>query len=92
MAGSVNRQITLGARPFNYPRESDFTLVESPVPEPDEGEVLVQTIWLSLDPYMRGRMRAAHAYATPMNWARSSWGAWSGESSAPGRRPSPRGS
>ena len=63
---AVNRQITLSSRPVNYPRESDFNLVQSPIPEPGEGEVLVKTIWLSLDPYMRGRMRAAHAYATPM--------------------------
>ena len=66
MPGDTNRKITLGTRPVNYPRESDFVLVESPVPEPGEGEVLVQVLWLSLDPYMRGRMRAAHAYATPM--------------------------
>ena len=66
MAGNVNRQITLGSRPVNYPRESDFALLETPIPEPGEGQVLVETLWLSLDPYMRGRMRAAHAYATPM--------------------------
>ncbi len=66
MAGDVNRQITLGSRPVNYPRESDFALLETPIPDPGEGQVLVQTLWLSLDPYMRGRMRASHAYATPM--------------------------
>ena len=66
MAGDVNQQITLGSRPVNYPRESDFALLETPIPGPGEGQVLVQTLWLSLDPYMRGRMRAAHAYATPM--------------------------
>ena len=66
MPNTLNRQIQLSARPANYPKESDFDLVESPVPEPREGEVLVQALWLSLDPYQRGRMRANHPYATPM--------------------------
>ena len=56
MAKDVNRQITLLASPVNYPQESDFSLVESPIPEPGEGEVLLQAIWLSLDPYQRGNM------------------------------------
>ena len=67
MTGNINRQITLAARPANYPTESDFNLIESPVPQPGEGEVLVRTIWLSPDPYQRGRMRANHPYATPMD-------------------------
>ena len=66
MPNTLNRQFQLSARPANYPKESDFDLVESPVPEPREGEVLVQALWLSLDPYQRGRMRASHPYATPM--------------------------
>ena len=66
MTDNVNRQIKLAARPANFPRESDFNLVESPVPKPDEGELLVSAMWLSLDPYQRGRMRATHPYATPM--------------------------
>ena len=66
MPNNVNRQIKLAARPVNYPRESDFSLVESPLPQPGEGEVLIQALWLSLDPYMRGRMRDERSYATPM--------------------------
>ena len=66
MTTSVNRQITLATRPVGYPTESDFKLVESPVPQPAEGEVLVQALWLSLDPYMRGRMREARSYAVPV--------------------------
>ena len=66
MTDNVNRQIKLAARSANFPRESDFNLVESPVPKPDEGELLVSAMWLSLDPYQRGRMRATHPYATPM--------------------------
>ena len=53
---SINRQVTLAARPVGYPKESDFALIEAPVPEPRHGEVLVRALWLSLDPYQRGRM------------------------------------
>lgn len=59
----MNRQITLASRPVGYPRESDFNLVEVPIPAPEDGEVLVKTIYLSVDPYMRGRINAAKSYA-----------------------------
>ena len=59
----MNRQITLAARPEGFPRESDFALVESEIPSPGPGEVLVRAQWLSLDPYMRGRMSRARSYA-----------------------------
>lgn len=59
----VNRQITLAARPFGMPKESDFRLVEAPMPSPGEGEALVQVLWLSVDPYMRPRMAARGSYA-----------------------------
>jgi NADPH-dependent curcumin reductase CurA len=59
----VNRQITLAARPEGFPKDSDFALVESEVPAPGPGEVLVRAQWLSLDPYMRGRMSDARSYA-----------------------------
>ncbi len=61
----MNRQITLAARPVGYPQESDFALVEAQVPVPMAGEVLVRSLWLSLDPYMRGRMSEARSYAKP---------------------------
>jgi NADPH-dependent curcumin reductase CurA len=61
----VNRQITLAARPEGEPKESDFALVESEVPQPGVGEVLVRANWLSLDPYMRARMSTARSYARP---------------------------
>ncbi|RMF91644.1 MAG: NADP-dependent oxidoreductase [Nitrospinota bacterium] len=63
MPADVNRQIILAARPVGYPKESDFQLVETPIPQPQHGEVLVKTLWLSLDPYQRGRMSAARSYA-----------------------------
>ncbi len=59
----MNRQITLAARPKGMPKENDFRLVETPVPSPREGEALIQTIYMSLDPYMRGRMSEAKSYA-----------------------------
>jgi NADPH:quinone reductase len=61
----LNRQITLAARPEGLPTESDFALVEAEVPSPGAGEVLVRSQWLSLDPYMRGRMSMARSYAKP---------------------------
>lgn len=65
MEGIMNKQITLAARPVGLPKDSDFKLVEAPVPQPGTGEFLVQGIWLSLDPYMRGRMNEARGYADP---------------------------
>ena len=63
---TVNRQITLAARPVGFPKVSDFALVYGPLPAPAEGEVLVRSIYLSLDPYMRGRMDDAESYARPV--------------------------
>jgi len=58
----VNRQITLAARPDGFPKDSDFALVESETPTPGPGEVLIRAHWLSLDPYMRGRLSQAKSY------------------------------
>jgi NADPH-dependent curcumin reductase len=66
MARGVNQRIVLAARPVGEPKETDFTLTKSPVEEPGPGQVLLRTIWLSLDPYMRGRMSAAKSYAEPV--------------------------
>ena len=63
---TINRQITLAARPVGYPKLSDFKLVESPLPEPDDGQILVRALYLSVDPYMRGRMNARKSYAAPV--------------------------
>jgi len=60
---TVNRQILLAARPVGYPKETDFRLVETALPEPAPGQMLVRTLWLSLDPYQRGRMSAGKSYA-----------------------------
>ena len=56
MSADTNRQILLAARPQGAPKDSDFRLVETAIPEPGPGEMLLRTIYLSLDPYMRLRM------------------------------------
>ena len=63
----TNRQWLLAARPDGRPDTDCFELVERDVPSPGEGEVLVRTLYMSVDPYMRGRMRDAESYAEP--WA-----------------------
>jgi NADPH-dependent curcumin reductase CurA len=59
----VNRQIVLRRRPVGMPKPGDFDLVEAPLPAPKDGEILSRTIYLSLDPYMRGRISGAKSYA-----------------------------
>jgi len=63
MTASVNRQVILAARPVGMPKADDFKVEAGPVPEPGEGEVLVQNLWMSVDPYMRGRMSDRKSYA-----------------------------
>ena len=60
-----NRQILLASRPAGPPTVDNFRLVETPVPELADGQVLVQHRFLSLDPYMRGRMNDGKSYAAP---------------------------
>lgn len=60
---ATNRQILLNAHPVGFPVETDLKVVDTPVPEPGGGEILVRTIYLSLDPYMRGRMNPGPSYA-----------------------------
>jgi NADPH:quinone reductase len=64
---SVVRQFRLAARPIGLPKESDFKLEQSPLPELQAGEVLVKTVYLSVDPYMRGRITGVRTYADPVN-------------------------
>lgn len=67
MSTSVNRQITLAARPHGNPRESDFTIVESAVPVPGDGEVLIRNLLVSLDPYNRIIMGQANSEVDPID-------------------------
>jgi NADPH-dependent curcumin reductase CurA len=61
----MNKQVIFRSRPEGMPSESNFEIVESAVPKTGDGQVLRRTIYLSLDPYMRGRMSTAKSYAEP---------------------------
>ncbi len=63
---AMNLKWVLAERPVGEFDENNFKLVETPIPEPGEGEFLVRNIWLSVDPYMRGRMNAGKSYAKPV--------------------------
>jgi hypothetical protein len=60
-----SREIHLAARPSGEPKPSDFRLVDVEVPDPGPGEVLVRNHWMSVDPYMRGRMNETKSYVPP---------------------------
>ena len=62
-----NRRFVLSSRPVGAPTKDDFRLEEVALPVPKEGEVLLRSIYLSLDPYMRGRMTDAPSYAPPVD-------------------------
>ena len=61
----TNRRVVLAARPDGAPKDTDFRLEEAPIPSPGEGELLLRTIYLSLDPYMRSRMNEGGAGYAP---------------------------
>jgi hypothetical protein len=61
-----NVQVRLAARPVGRPAAEDFAVVSEPLPVPGDGQVLLRTRYLSLDPYMRGRMSDAPSYAPPV--------------------------
>lgn len=62
----MNKQVLLAARPSGFPKETDFRFAETAIPVPADGEFLVAAAYLSVDPYMRGRMNAARSYAPPV--------------------------
>jgi len=62
----VNRRIVLNSRPVGAPTSENFRLEEHDVPVPLDGQVLLRTLYLSLDPYMRGRMSDAASYSAQM--------------------------
>ncbi|MEU6558275.1 NADP-dependent oxidoreductase [Nocardia nova] len=64
--GNKTTRIRLVARPVGEPRDGDFDISTAELPELADGQVLLRTIYLSLDPYMRGRMSAAESYADPV--------------------------
>jgi NADPH-dependent curcumin reductase CurA len=62
----TGKRVVLASRPVGEPKTSDFRIEDYAVPTPGDGEVLLRTIWLSLDPYMRGRMSDGPSYAAPV--------------------------
>jgi NADPH-dependent curcumin reductase len=66
MPETRNRRIVLAARPKGEPAETDFRMEVADIPAPAEGQVLLRNVYLSLDPYMRGRMNAGPSYAAPV--------------------------
>ena len=67
MPHTISREIRLKNRPAGMPKETDFELAEVALPEPAEGEILVQNIYMSVDPYMRGRMNDRKSYTPPVS-------------------------
>src|SRR5262249_1032177 len=65
MAVTVSREIRLQRRPVGLPQESDFELITVSLPPPSAGEVLVRNLYMSVDPYMRGRMIEQPSYVQP---------------------------
>ncbi|MFJ9924936.1 hypothetical protein SAMN04490357_2828 [Streptomyces misionensis] len=78
-ATTVNREWHLLSRPVGWPKPEDFALVESPLPTPREGQVLVRNTYLSVDPYMRGRMSAQKSYVPPFELGKAMQGGAVGE-------------
>ena len=66
MANDLQRSVVLKKRPTGEPGPEHFEIVSGPVPQPGPGQVLTRTVWLSIDPYMRGRLREQQTYAAPV--------------------------
>lgn len=62
----IAERIVLASRPVGEPTLDNFRFEEFPIPQPGPGQMLLHTLWLSLDPYMRGRMSDAPSYAKPV--------------------------
>jgi NADPH-dependent curcumin reductase CurA len=67
MSETVSREIRLQRRPVGLPCESDFEVATVPRPAPGAGEVLVRNLYMSVDPYMRGRMLEQPSYRSSEN-------------------------
>jgi NADPH-dependent curcumin reductase len=76
---TTNRRVLLRSRPVGEPKPTDFEIAEAPMPVPADGDVLVRTIWLSLDPYMRGRMNETRSYVAPVELGQPMVGGTVGE-------------
>jgi NADPH:quinone reductase len=89
-SSEINRRIVLAKRPSGLPQETDFRLEETPIPSPADGQILVRNRFLSVDPYMRGRMNEGASYAPGLELGEVMVGGVVGEvieSRAPGFKP-----
>ncbi|MEU4836418.1 NADP-dependent oxidoreductase [Streptosporangium sp. NPDC023615] len=87
---TVSREVRLASRPSGRPVPENFELAEADLPAPEEGEVLVRNLFMSVDPYMRGRMNDARSYVPPFRIGEPLDGGALGEvavSRAPGLSP-----
>src|SRR4051794_29382795 len=87
---TMNKQVHLASRPEGEPSTANFRFVDVPVPDLRDGQVLVRNHFLSLDPYMRGRMNDAKSYAVPQKLDEVMGGGTVGEvveSKHPGYKP-----
>ena len=66
MSRILSKEIHLASRPTGIPDITNFLVKEVDIKNPGENEVLVKNLWMSVDPYMRGRMSAAKSYALPI--------------------------
>jgi NADPH-dependent curcumin reductase CurA len=90
MSNLKSREIRLKSRPNGTPTEANFELKTAELSGPGEGEVLVRNLWMSVDPYMRGRMTDAPSYIAPFKLGEALQGGAIGEvvaSNAPGLKP-----
>ncbi|MFH9005078.1 NADP-dependent oxidoreductase [Streptomyces afghaniensis] len=76
---AVGREWHLVSRPVGWPKPEDFAFVEAEIPQPGEGQVLVRNKYLSVDPYMRGRMSDAKSYVAPFELGKVMQGGAVGE-------------
>jgi hypothetical protein len=79
MTNHTAKQIHMLSRPEGTPSQEHFAIVEVDLPAPGEGQVLVKNHYMSVDPYMRGRMRAQGVYAEPYALNKAMWGGAVGE-------------
>src|SRR5580658_6459006 len=66
MTELLNRRIVLASRPKGEPLDENFRMETLAVPSPADDQILLKTLWMSLDPYMRGRMSDGPSYAAPV--------------------------
>src|SRR5258708_20799704 len=79
MANQKNREVRLKSRPVGMPSAANFELAETDVPTPAAGQVLVRNVYMSVDPYMRGRMVDRQTYVPPFQLGQVLQGGASGQ-------------